>query len=68
MGWLGDEGLLTTNDRSKGVIISGGSNIYPREVEEILLRHDGVLEASVVGRLHPDWARKSSPLLFENLD
>ena len=37
------------------MIISGGSNIYPREVEEVLLRHPGVSEVSVVGRPHPDW-------------
>jgi long-chain acyl-CoA synthetase len=62
-GWLhtGDvgvfdhEGYLTLKDRSKDMIISGGSNIYPREVEEVLLRHAGVREASVIGRPHPDW-------------
>jgi long-chain acyl-CoA synthetase len=37
------------------VIISGGTNIYPREVEEVLLRHSAVLEVSVVGRPHPEW-------------
>jgi long-chain acyl-CoA synthetase len=62
-GWLhtGDigcfdaEGFLTLKDRSKDVIISGGSNIYPREVEEVLLRHPAVLEVSVIGRRHPEW-------------
>jgi long-chain acyl-CoA synthetase len=65
-GWLhtGDmaafdaEGFLTLKDRSKDLIISGGSNIYPREVEEILLRHPGVLEVSVIGRPHPDWGEE----------
>src|SRR5262249_25628684 len=46
---------LTLNDRSKDLIISGGSNIYPREVEEVLLRHPGVREASVIGRADPEW-------------
>ncbi len=47
---LDADGFLTLKDRSKDVIISGGSNIYPREVEEVLLRHPGVREVSVVGR------------------
>ncbi len=62
-GWLhtGDvgvfdhEGYLTLKDRSKDVIISGGSNIYPREVEEILLEHARVREVSVIGRPDPEW-------------
>jgi long-chain acyl-CoA synthetase len=37
------------------VIISGGSNIYPREVEEVLLRHPGVREVSVIGQPDPEW-------------
>ncbi|MEP1522602.1 AMP-binding protein [Ascidiaceihabitans sp.] len=65
-GWLmtGDIGVLdacgylTLKDRSKDMIISGGSNIYPREVEEVLLQHSGVVEASVVGRRHPDWGEE----------
>ncbi len=62
-GWLhtGDigaidaHGYLTLKDRSKDVIISGGSNIYPREVEEVLLRHPGVREVSVIGRPDEEW-------------
>ena len=40
------------------MIISGGSNIYPREIEEILLQHPDLVEASVVGRPHPDWGEE----------
>lgn len=62
-GWLhtGDigafdvEGYLHLKDRSKDLIISGGSNIYPREVEEVLLTHPRVREASVIGRPDPEW-------------
>ena len=49
------DGFLTLKDRSKDVIISGGSNIYPREVEEVLLRHPGVREVSVVGQPDAEW-------------
>ena len=55
MGSLDADGFLTLKDRSKDVIISGGSNIYPREVEEVLLKHPAVREASVVGRADPEW-------------
>ena len=58
MGTFDEEGYLTLKDRSKDVIISGGSNIYPREVEEVLLQHDGVQEVSIVGRPHPEWGEE----------
>jgi long-chain acyl-CoA synthetase len=55
VGILDEDGFLTLKDRSKDLIISGGSNIYPREVEEVLLRQPGVAEVSVVGEPDPDW-------------
>lgn len=55
VGFLDEEGFLTLRDRSKDVIISGGSNIYPREVEEVLLRHPAVAEVSVVGAPDAEW-------------
>ncbi len=62
-GWLhtGDvgsfdaDGYLTLRDRSKDLIISGGMNIYPREVEEALLLHPGVRAVAVVGRPDAEW-------------
>ncbi|MFL0274538.1 AMP-binding protein [Mycobacterium sp. SMC-19] len=54
-GSLDPRGFLTLRDRSKDVVISGGSNIYPREVEEALLSHPGVIEASVVGAPDAEW-------------
>ncbi|HEX2726921.1 MAG TPA: AMP-binding protein, partial [Beijerinckiaceae bacterium] len=62
-GWLhtGDigafdaDGYLTLKDRSKALIISGGANLYPREVEEVLLTHPRVREASVIGRPDQEW-------------
>jgi long-chain acyl-CoA synthetase len=55
MGALDADGFLTLKDRSKDMIISGGSNIYPREVEEVLLLAPGVAEVSVVGAPDPEW-------------
>ena len=62
--WTGDvgafdeEGFLTLKDRSKDMIISGGSNIYPREIEDVLNLHPAVAECSVVGRPHPEWGEE----------
>ncbi|MEF8732901.1 MAG: AMP-binding protein [Candidatus Accumulibacter meliphilus] len=58
VGVLDDDGFLTLKDRSKDVIISGGSNIYPREVEEVLLQHAAVAEVSVVGRPSAEWGEE----------
>ena len=66
LGSFDESGFLTLKDRSKDVIISGGSNIYPREVEEVLLRHEGVLEVSVVGRTHPDWGEEVVAFIVPN--
>ena len=55
MGSLDDDGFLTLKDRSKDVLISGGSNIYPREVEEVLLLAPAVAEAAVIGAPDPEW-------------
>ncbi|HEY6821414.1 MAG TPA: AMP-binding protein, partial [Burkholderiales bacterium] len=58
VGSLDPQGFLTIKDRSKDMIISGGSNIYPREIEEVLLRHPAVAECSVVGRPHAEWGEE----------
>ena len=54
------DGFLTLSDRSKDVIISGGTNIYPREVEEALLTHADVREVSVDRRARCGMGRRSS--------
>ncbi|MAL79332.1 MAG: AMP-dependent synthetase [Sneathiella sp.] len=58
MGCFDADGFLTLKDRSKDLIISGGTNIYPREIEEALLTHPDVAEISVVGRPHADWGEE----------
>ena len=55
VGCLDADGFLTLKDRSKDLIISGGSNIYPREVEEVLLSAPGVAEVAVVGAPDAEW-------------
>ncbi len=55
VGSVDEDGFLTLLDRSKDLIISGGSNIYPREIEEVLLQHPAVAEASVVGQADAEW-------------
>lgn len=55
LGTMDARGLLYLKDRSKDLIISGGSNIYPREVEDVLLLHPDVVEAAVIGEADPEW-------------
>ena len=58
MGVFDEDGFLTLKDRCRDLIISGGSNIYPREVEEALLAHPSVAEVSVVGRVSAEWGEE----------
>jgi long-chain acyl-CoA synthetase len=58
LGSLDADGFLTLHDRSKDVIICGGANVYPREVEEALLLHPGVLEVSAIAAPDPEWGER----------
>jgi acyl-CoA synthetase (AMP-forming)/AMP-acid ligase II len=58
VGSLDERGYLTLKDRSKDMIISGGSNIYPREIEDVLLLDARVAQASVVGAAHAEWGEE----------
>ena len=55
LGRLDERGLLYITGRESDMYISGGSNVYPREVEEILLTHPGILEVAVLGVPDPKW-------------
>jgi O-succinylbenzoic acid--CoA ligase len=55
LGWIDDEGFLYVEGRVDDLIISGGENVVPDEIEEVLLRHPLVSDAAVVGRPDPDW-------------
>jgi long-chain acyl-CoA synthetase len=55
IGYLDDEGYLWVKDRVDDMIISGGENIYPREVEDVLHGHEGVLDVAIVGQPDDRW-------------
>jgi long-chain acyl-CoA synthetase len=55
MGYYDEKGYIYIADRKKDTIISGGENVYPREIEEILYKHPAVSEAAVIGIPHPYW-------------
>jgi acyl-CoA synthetase (AMP-forming)/AMP-acid ligase II len=62
-GWLftgdlakmDDEGFVYIVDRKKEMIVSGGENIYPREIEEVIIKHPAVADVAVIGVPHPKW-------------
>jgi acyl-CoA synthetase (AMP-forming)/AMP-acid ligase II len=58
LGRLDEEGFLYVVDRKKDMIITGGENVFPREIEEVLYRHPKVLEAAVIGLPDPQWGEK----------
>lgn len=68
LGFLDEDGFLTLKGRSKELIISGGSNIYPREVEDVLLLHPAIAEAAVVGRRHHEWGEEVVAFIVPRTD
>ena len=58
MGYYDEKGYIYIADRKKDMIISGGENIYPREVEEVLYRHPAVMETAVIGIPDPYWVER----------
>jgi acyl-CoA synthetase (AMP-forming)/AMP-acid ligase II len=58
VGVWDEDGYLYIVDRKKDMILTGGENVYPREVEEILYEHPAVLEAAVIGAPDPKWGEK----------
>lgn len=75
-GWLSAEGFYHFHGRSDDMIVSGGENIYPREVEEILYRCPGIQEAAVLGLPDPKWGaivtafivRRNASLTEQDID
>jgi acyl-CoA synthetase (AMP-forming)/AMP-acid ligase II len=55
IGYMDEAGYVFIMDRSKDMIISGGENIYPREIEEVIIKHPSVREVAVIGVPDPAW-------------
>jgi O-succinylbenzoic acid--CoA ligase len=67
LGQIDEEGFLYVKDRIDDLIVSGGENVVPAEVEEVLLRHPEVADAAVVGREDPEWQQAvTAVVVLEN--
>ena len=58
LGYLDEDGYLFVVDRKDDMIITGGENVYPTEVEDVLFTHEAVVEAAVVGEPHEEWGQQ----------
>ena len=63
IGYLDPDGYLYITDRKKDMIISGGSNIYPREIEEVICRHPAIFEVAVIGIPDAKWGETVKALV-----
>jgi O-succinylbenzoic acid--CoA ligase len=68
LGRLDDEGRLTVADRRSDLIVTGGENVYPREVETVLLAHPAVREAAVYGVTDPEWGQRVAAAVVARAD
>ena len=66
IAYIDDEGFIYICDRKKDMIISGGMNIYPAEIEAALEHHPGVLEAAVFGIPSEDWGEIVHAVVVQN--
>jgi bile acid-coenzyme A ligase len=63
LGWLDEDGYLYIADRRVDLVVSGGANVYPAEVETALSEHSGVADAAVIGLPDPEWGRRVHALI-----
>ena len=66
IGRMDDHGYVYILDRNKDMVISGGLNVYPREIEEVLLRHPAISQAAVIGVPHPKWGEAVKAVVVAN--
>ena len=63
---MDDEGFIYVVDRKKDMIISGGENIYPAEIEQVLLKHPGIKECAVIGIADEKWGDSVKAVIVPN--
>jgi long-chain acyl-CoA synthetase len=63
IGYLDRDGYLYLLGRTHEMIITGGVNVYPQEIENVLIRHPAVVEAAVYGEPHPEWGQEVRALV-----
>ena len=68
LGRISEDGYVTITGRDKDLVISGGLNVYPKEVELLIDRLDGVLESSVIGLPHPDFGEQVTAVVVRQPD
>ena len=68
MGYYDEKGYIYIADRKKDMIITGGENVFPKEVEDVIYRHPAVKEAAVIGIPDPYWIEKVHALVILKKD
>jgi malonyl-CoA/methylmalonyl-CoA synthetase len=68
LGWYSSDGYFTITGRARELIISGGYNIYPREVEDVLMMHPTIAEVAVLGRPDPEMGEQVVAFIVPNAD
>ena len=62
-GYLDEDGYLYIHDRVKDMIVSGGENVYPAEVENVLMKHDAIADVAVIGVPHDKWGETAKAVV-----
>ena len=64
-GYLDEDGYLYIHDRVKDMIVSGGENVYPAEVENVLMAHSGIADVAVIGIPHEKWGETAKAIVVK---